>query len=51
MSKLNWKEVGFNFNEEVKAATWGAGAAPFLRGPYASMYTVLNSKFSMRATP
>jgi methylmalonyl-CoA mutase len=40
MSKLNWKEVGFNFNEEVNAATWGAGAAPFLRGPYASMYTV-----------
>ncbi|MFM2315737.1 MAG: hypothetical protein RLZZ155_69, partial [Bacteroidota bacterium] len=40
MSKLNWKEVGFNFNEEAKSATWGAGAAPFLRGPYASMYTV-----------
>ena len=40
MSKLNWKDVPFNFNEEVWAATWGAGAAPFLRGPYASMYTV-----------
>jgi len=40
MSKLNWKDVPFNFNEEVEAATWGAGAAPFLRGPYASMYTV-----------
>ena len=40
MSKLNWKEVPFNFNEEVKGATWGAGTAPFLRGPYASMYTV-----------
>ena len=40
MSKLNWKDVPFNFNEEVKGATWGAGAAPFLRGPYASMYTV-----------
>jgi methylmalonyl-CoA mutase len=40
MSKLNWKEVPFNFNEEMKASTWGAGTAPFLRGPYASMYTV-----------
>ncbi len=40
MSKLNWKDVPFNFNEEVWPATWGAGAAPFLRGPYASMYTV-----------
>ena len=40
MSKLNWKDVPFNFNEEVWAATWGAGAAPFLRGPYASLYTV-----------
>ena len=40
MSKLNWKDVPFNFNEEVKGESWGAGAAPFLRGPYASMYTV-----------
>ncbi len=40
MSKLNWKEIPFNFNQELKDATWGAGTAPFLRGPYASMYTV-----------
>jgi methylmalonyl-CoA mutase len=40
MSKLNWKEIPFNFNQELEDAAWGAGAAPFLRGPYASMYTV-----------
>jgi len=40
MNAINWKGKNFTFSEAMKEATFGAGSAPFLRGPYASMYTV-----------
>lgn len=40
MNTINWKGKNFAFSGAMKEATFGAGSAPFLRGPYASMYTV-----------
>jgi methylmalonyl-CoA mutase len=40
MNTVNWKGKSFAFSGEMKEASYGAGSAPFIRGPYASMYTV-----------
>ncbi len=40
MSRIDFSQVRPRFSEQNEKIRYGAGSPPFLRGPYASMYTI-----------